>query len=219
MQPAEQRTDGPSGAGRAGVIRGILVIVTAVAIGAFVIARGLDDTSTEVVAAATDDDADRDDADADVDGTDPSVEIAGAEADTDGAASGGTATTDDTAAATTIPPTSETTAPAGPVARTPAEITVLVLNGKGTKGVAGRGSTLLQDAGYDVLAPKNADFLGPSLVLYTEGFEPDASAVAAVFGVDPTAVVQPLDPANPPIGDTQGADIIVVIGEDGLIDV
>jgi hypothetical protein len=96
---------------------------------------------------------------------------------------------------------------------------VLVLNGAGAKGIAGRGSAILQEAGYDVLAPRNANFLGPSKIFYTEGFEDEAAAVAGVYSVDPAAVVAPLDPANPPINDTRQANIVVVVGEDGLIQV
>ncbi len=113
-----------------------------------------------------------------------------------------------------------TTTTEAAVARPPAEVSVLVLNGtNGIKGVAGRGTTLITDAGYIGAEPKNADVDGPSVILYVEGYEADARAVAAAFGVDPDAVVQPFDPATSPIADTQGANIIVRVGNDGVIQV
>jgi hypothetical protein len=99
----------------------------------------------------------------------------------------------------------------------PGDVTVLVLNGAGAKGVAGEGVALLDGEGYDTLDPKNATGLGPSQVLYREGSETAASQVASVFGADAAGVVAPLDQAALPIDDTQGADIVVVIGEDGLL--
>lgn len=230
MHEERERFD-RSGPARVGLMRGVLVIVTAVAIGAFVITQGLDESRTDVVAAGADvavggstsqDDASTDDQQAEV-GSDT---IGGATAESPGPAGGGETSPDDgmaaeeeTAAADTEPADTTTSQPAEPEVRSPAEVTVLVLNGAGAKGIAGRGSAVLADAGYDVLAPKNADFLGPSRVLYTDGYAEEAAAVAAVFQVDPVAVVGVLDPADPPIGDTQSANIVVVVGEDGLINV
>ena len=244
MQSERQRVE-RSGAARVGLIRGILVIVTAVAIGAFVLSQGLADDdadgglAAEVVtdgttpadaeaAADTTDGAGGDTADT-ADGADGgSAEVAGAEATSDGAMedssengsmgdgtdADGEAMADDETTSTT-----DDADPAGPEVQTPADVTVLVLNGAGAKGVAGRGSAVLQDAGYDVLAPKNADFLGPSKVLYSDGFEEEAAEVAAAFGVDPVAVVDVLNLDDAPINDTRNANIVVVVGEDGLINV
>ena len=229
---------------RVDVTRGVIVIVLAIAVGAFVVTQGLSDGDDESAAAsdvaavggsgedglesdpvAGDGSSDTTEGiggataeagdggtDATLDGSDPA---AGGEAEadadtmTDGdggsAGDGGSVDSDDD--------------PAGPATQEPADVTVLVLNGAGAKGIAGRGSAILQEAGYDVLAPRNATFLGPSRVLYTEGFDDEAAAVAAAYGVDPAAVVAPLDPSDPPISDTRGADVIVVVGEDGLIQV
>lgn len=239
MHEERQRVD-RSGPARVGLIRGVLVIVTAVAIGAFVVTQGLEDDGTESIAAASDvavGSSDDGSVSADPDGpADGSADADGAD---DGRGTGGDAmagestgdpepTAGDDAATADVgatggdgsDPTSTTgTEPAGPEVRVPADVKVLVLNGAGAKGIAGRGSAILADAGYDVLAPKNADFLGPSLVLYTEGLEEEATAVAEVFGADPAAVVGPLDPADKPIQDTRNADIVVVVGQDGLISV
>jgi hypothetical protein len=94
---------------------------------------------------------------------------------------------------------------------------VLVLNATSKKGVAGKGTELLKGAGYNMLAPKNADALGPSKVLYAEGSLAVAEAVAGVLKVDPAKTVAPLDPAAPPTAAIGNADVIVVIGTDGII--
>lgn len=192
-------------------MRGILVIVTAVAIGAFVLNRGFDDTTVEAVSASED-------------GIGSETQDPSSTTTIDSLTNNTTTTVaaDDSAMEETdetAETTSTTSNPAAPGIRAPADVPVLVLNGAGAKGVAGRGSEVLQTAGYDVLAPKNATVFGPTQVLYTEGFEAEAQAVAEAFGVDPVAVVSAYDPASPPINDIREAIVIVVIGQDGLIDV
>lgn len=205
MQPGDHRHDDGS-LNRVGLMRGILVIVTAVAIGAFVLSRGLDDSSIEAVAAAGDEVAT---GDAEDSTTSTLADIAATTSTTAGSSD---------ASADTESTSSSTTEPAAPVIRAPADVSVLVLNAAGAKGVAGRGSEQLQGAGYEVLAPKNATKLGPTAVLYTENFDAEAQAVAEVFGLDPVSVVAAYDPASPPINDIRDAIVIVVIGQDGLID-
>ncbi|MCP5030871.1 MAG: LytR C-terminal domain-containing protein [Actinomycetia bacterium] len=217
MHPAEHRSVDDNAA-RIGFMRGILVILTAVAIGAFVVAQGLDDNTLEPVAAenTTVDSSLEGSADAAGDGS-----SAGAGLSTTTVAGG-----DDTAASTTDtvavdPTTTETTVtttPPEPTLREPAEVAVLVLNGAGTKGIAGQGAEVMNDAGYQVLAPKNANSLGPSQVLYIEGFEAEARVVAESFGVDPASVLSPYDPGSPPIDEIREANVIVIIGQDGLIE-
>lgn len=116
--------------------------------------------------------------------------------------------------------TTSETAPATPAApRVPAEVKVLVLNGSGgIAGVAGRGTAKLAEAGYATADPADARASAPTVILYTEGFELDAQAVAAVFGV-PVETVAPFDPANSPVDDIQGANVIVRIGNDQLIQI
>lgn len=230
--PNEERIGGLASPG-IGTMRGVVVILTAIAIGAFVVTQGLsEDARTEAVASV---DASSDDETAD-------GEAAGGEAAEDTTVDGAAEATLDTGVApgetapetgvttgdstvdgtTTTQPTDttgDTTPPASPVAQQPADVMVLVLNAAGAKGVAGRGAEVLQSAGYDVLAPKNAEALGPSQILYTEGFEQEANALAAVFAVDPLQVVGPLDPLAKPISDTRDAHVVVVIGQDDLIDV
>ena len=199
------------------VFRGALVIITALIIGGIVIGRGLDRSdNAEAVS--------QDEASADV--ADPAAPADAADqADEADEANGGQETTVTTAAAitpSTVATTEvpvEQTVPTVPELRNPAEVTVLVLNGAQTQGIAARGTEILKAASYTTGAPKNADQGGPSAVLYAEGFEREAVEVAATFSAGLEAIVAPLDPANLPIQDTQNADVIVIIGNDNLIPV
>ena len=239
---------------RVGLMRGILVIVTAVAVGAFVLSRaGFDDSSAATVAGADDPEAaagldgaaldpatdpavdntadnTADDATGQ-DGGSPALGTIGADGSTgstvgdasddgtagatDGGGTGagnGAGSTQTTA--TTAPDTTDSSGPAGPDIAGPAQIAVLVLNAEGTKGIAGQGSEALRDAGYQVLAPRNATNLSAeSRVLYTGDFEAEAVSVATALGSG-AEIVAPLDPANPPLNDVGEAMVVVVIGQD-----
>lgn len=194
------------------VFRGSLVILTALIIGGFVISRGLDEPAENE--AATEE-------------TTGSQEVA-VDNSTDGAATGETAADDATTSTatgvvanpdTTVPAAVDTTevAPEGPAVRVPSEVKVLVLNGAQTQGIAGRGTEVLQAASYQTGAPKNANSQRPSAVLYIEGYQAEAVAVAAAFGPGLETLVQPLDPADAPIDDLQGSHVVVVIGADQLL--
>jgi hypothetical protein len=116
---------------------------------------------------------------------------------------------------TQTPP--ETPVPAVAEPRPPSEVRVLVLNGSGRQGVAARGTQFFSQAGYDTAEPENAPGPGPSAIVYADGYAEEANAAAVALGLDPALVVRPLDPAAPPIADTQGANLVVVAGTDGLI--
>lgn len=225
MQPTEYQTI-DDGSVRASLVRGLLVIATAIAVGAFVLSQGLDDVTVEAVASADEGGAalgatgellGDDDGAAGSEDPDPVAEEPG------GAGTMGTVGSETSMTTVATEPVADTTSssaveqPAEPGVRAPAEVPVLVLNGVGTKGIAADGVTVLKNAGYDVLAPRNATTLGPSEVLYLEGFEAEAQAVATVFGADPAAVVVPYDPADPPFDDIRNAMVIVVLGQDGVI--
>ncbi|MEM7321766.1 MAG: LytR C-terminal domain-containing protein [Actinomycetota bacterium] len=182
------------------VFRGSLVILTALVIGGFVITRGLDESSAEDTTAEA---------------------VADADAADDAAPAEATTTTAvvTTVPETTAPTVAETTAvaPEGPAVRAPSEVKVLVLNGAQTQGIAGRGTEVLQAASYQTGAPKNATTQRPSAIYYIEGYQAEALAVGETFGPGLETLVQPLDPADIPIDDTQAAHIIVVIGADQLL--
>lgn len=176
--------------------RGVAVIAVAVIVGLLLMRQGLGERS--VVAAETSDVTTAENSD----GNDANI------------------VTDDTTVSTEPEVEEPTPTTPPPVVRPPAEVKVLVVNGTaGIKGVAKRGADLVSGQGYVAADPKNADIDGASVILYIEGYEADARALATVFGVDPNAVVQPFDPATSPIADTQGANLIVRVGNDGVIQV
>ncbi len=196
------------------IFRGALVIVTAVVIGGFVISRGLDGNDSQEVTSPDTSVVELDDA------AQPGDTLTG------------TTLIDDQAVTTPSSPivsqptpadqsTSEVTPtetpPDVPSLRPPAEVRVLVLNGAKTQGIAARGTEALLAEGYQTAAPKNATTQRPSAVLFIEGYQAEATEVAAVYGPGLETLVQPLDPADPPIDDMQDAAVIVVIGPDGLI--
>lgn len=135
------------------------------------------------------------------------------------------------ASALTAPETSATTATTAKAATTgpatikapaaqasgPAAISVLVLNAGAVKGAAGKEAQALTNAGYTVLAPRNADTLRPSAVLYIAGHDADARAVAQTLKVKNTAIIRALNPADPPVSGLGDAEVIVVLGSDGQI--
>lgn len=190
--------DSGEGFGRsAGVnaARGIAVIVGAVLLGVFLMVRGVDDDAVAADETTTTTVAD----DAGDGGEEPAEDVITTLPPDDGAG----AATDDTLGAQ----------------RSPAEVLTLALNGTEPResGVAGRTRDRLQAAGYLAADPKNADTSGPSVILFVEGYESDARAIAEIFGVDADAVVAPFDPATSPIADTQNANVIVMAGSDGVI--
>jgi hypothetical protein len=97
--------------------------------------------------------------------------------------------------------------------RSPADIKVLPTNGTSTAGAAANAGNRLKSAGYNVLAASNTTAPATaSNVFYNPGFEREARVVAQLLGF-PDATVQPM-PTPPPVADTRGADVIVVVGPD-----
>ncbi|MCC5951780.1 MAG: LytR C-terminal domain-containing protein [Acidimicrobiia bacterium] len=109
------------------------------------------------------------------------------------------------------PPTLDPSQTTTTVVRPPAEVQVVVANATGgTVGAAGTIGGELEGAGYDVVGLADAAPVASTQVLYAEGFEPDADAVAAALGADPTSVAALPDP--PPVPDLQGAQVVVLVG-------
>jgi hypothetical protein len=116
-------------------------------------------------------------------------------------------TTDSTAA--TGETTTTTTAQAP---RDPATVTVLVANGAGIQGLAGRITDQLEAQNY--LTANATDTLAPadeSMVFYTPGYEADAAAIAALLTPPPATAPLP-DP--PPVADMAGANVLIVAAAD-----
>lgn len=109
---------------------------------------------------------------------------------------------------TSLLPTSTTKAP-----RAPAEVKVLVANGTGTTGFAGKVTTLLQGAAYNALSPTDSSrTVDATLVEYKPDFEPEARAIAQLLMV-PASALRPMED-TPPVASTRDADVLVIAGPD-----
>lgn len=98
-------------------------------------------------------------------------------------------------------------------ARPPAEVSVVVLNGTSVSGAAGKYSTAIGTAGYQMLEPGDAATKIPATqVFFAPGFEMEAAAVALAAGVP--ATVTPAALPTPPPGEVGTANVVVVIGAD-----
>ncbi len=109
---------------------------------------------------------------------------------------------------------STTTTTTAPSAAERSSVKVLVANDSTTNGVAAAYTTLLQHAGWSLLAPANAKPppRATSAVYYAPNRRADADALAASLGIAASEVF-PLSPATP-IADTTGIDLVLVVGAD-----
>ena len=101
-------------------------------------------------------------------------------------------------------------------ARQPSTVKVIAVNATATSGVAGRATARLTTAGYNALAPGNATAAykatKPTTIVYvvTAGYDREAAAIAALFGL-PSSSVKPL-PTPSPSTDIKDVNVAVVIG-------
>jgi len=97
--------------------------------------------------------------------------------------------------------------------RVPGDIKVLPANGTNVAGAGLVTFNRLKAAGYDVLAASNTDNpASTSNVFFNPGFDREAQVVAQLLGL-PDSAIQAM-PTPPPVSDTRGADVIVVVGPD-----
>lgn len=161
--------------------RGIALVLLAIVLGFFLLAKGLDSEGAIV-------DTETGDVVKD-DGSDD--------------------TTVDTVPDDGTPATSVLT----PTTRPAAEVKVLVANGSGVSGAAGRVSEQLQPFGFLMVEPSNAPSTSVTIVYYAPGYQGEGEAVAAKLGVD-AANVQPLPVPAPPINRIGDANVVVQLGPD-----
>lgn len=115
-------------------------------------------------------------------------------------------TTTSPEATTTLPAPTSTVA-----ARAPKDVKVLSANGTDVKGAARKVTDTLRAAGFNVLAPVDAgQSVTTSAVFFTSGFEREAEAVAGALGLGAEAVRA--IPTPPPLPDTRGANVVVIVG-------
>ncbi len=127
---------------------------------------------------------------------------------TDGGNGGGS----DSSATTTIVTTTTAAPPSTTVNM--AGTKIVVANGSGVGGSAGRLSDALREEGYAVIEPTNAvrnDYTVTE-IYHLPGFEAQAGVVARELGVAVTGLLP--DPSPVPPEGVQDANVIVVLGTD-----
>ncbi|MBJ31090.1 MAG: hypothetical protein CL466_06690 [Acidimicrobiaceae bacterium] len=136
-----------------------------------------------------------------------------------GSSSGSTDTTPTIAATTptTVVPT--TTAPPMPEpTHAPNEVKVLVANGSGVSGAAGKVTDMLSPLGWAMESPANADKTSISGIYYKAGYARDARVIQEHFGEDPNILQQiPTGGLAVPANAEErvaNADIIIILGSD-----
>jgi len=191
---------GPSNA--AAAPRGVLLIVVAVALGVLLLWKGLG--ASEFAVAPTPEET--------------------ATTTTEGVT---TDTTDDPEAPTETgidgEPLDTTTTTIFPVATLPPnEVTVLVANGARISRAATSVTDRITPAGYTLLAPANADVTTQTTIFYRSGFLNEAKGLMDFLELDdPNLLVSmPARGLAVPEGTVERvgqADIVVILGSDGLI--
>ena len=192
--------------------RGAMLIALAVVIGLVLLAFALDDPA-EVIASG-DDSSQTSDGSDDLD--DSTTSDDGTSTDD------GTGAVDDTGT-TTIPTITTTTAVVSST-NPPAEVTVLVANGTGERGVAGAVSDKIAARGFVTLEPANAPSTELSVIYYRETYDGDAREIATIIGAPADVITN--WPAEGTIGVASNAiedgrldsaNVVVIIGADGRI--
>jgi LytR cell envelope-related transcriptional attenuator len=91
---------------------------------------------------------------------------------------------------------------------------IVVANGSGVGGSAGRMSDVLREEGYAVIEPTNAvrNDYAVTEIYFTQGFEAQAGVVARELGVAVTGLLP--DPSPVPADGIQDANVIIVLGKD-----
>ena len=197
MTPQHSHSSGGGSAGRA-----IVLVIVAVALGAFLLSRGFDGSDDSSTDASNGDTG----AESSPTGGDDPEESTEADA---------TSTTTTTTTTTTAPPV---------VTHLPGEVKVAVMNGTGERGRASRTAGTLNASGY-VTAAKNTeqDRVEESVIYYKAGYGDDAKAVASVLGAPPdiitpapgtimTLIRNPETPEN-----LEDFNIFAVVGNDDVI--
>lgn len=131
-------------------------------------------------------------------------------------ATGTKSTTTKKPAATAAPttPGSVITTPTTVGVRSPSSVKVLVANGTTAPGAATRYAAKLHGLGYNTLAPIDTTVLGvkSTSVYYAPSYQQEAALIAQQIAA-PASAVQPM-PAQLPVRTINGANILVVLGQD-----
>ena len=129
-------------------------------------------------------------------------------------AAGGDAETPPTT--TVAPTTTQELFPEPPHA--PNEVKVLVANGSGVSGAAGKVTDLLSTLGWAMASPANAEKASATRIYYRTGYVADAKVIVDHFGefADILEEMPPGGPAVPPNAEERvaNADIVLILGSD-----
>lgn len=201
---------GPGGSSPVGPIdsRALILIGAAVVIGLLLLAKGFDTGGGTVTATGPTTDTAADTAD-------------GGDAGGDTVAPGDTTTSivEGTDTGTAAP--GDTTVTTPPTLRDPSEVTVLVANGSGEPGVAGVLQERLTALNY-VADAANAQASSASQILYREGLDADAAALAEAIGAPATTLRLLAAGEVPPVAAdavdrANTSDVVIIMGSDAAI--
>ena len=114
------------------------------------------------------------------------------------------------------PPTPEDLFPEPTYA--PNEVKVLVANGSGVSGAAGKVTDMLSPLGWAMESPANADKTSTSGIYYKTGYAHNARLIQDHFGEDPSILSQ-FPPGGVAVPDgaldrVDNADIVIILGSD-----
>ena len=201
---------GPSNA--AAMPRAVLLVGVAVAIGLLMLWKGLDDSPVAAdrqAPAITDD----------VTGADPGTGGADPAVVTTEPVAGGVVDADAMAPTSAVPTTTEAlfTTPT----HYPNEVKILVANGSGVSGAAGKVTDMLSPLGWTMESPANADKTGTTRVYYRNGYQADARKIVEHFGEIPSLLEKmPTGGLEVPAkaeDRVANANIVVILGSDQRI--
>ena len=102
-------------------------------------------------------------------------------------------------------------------ARPNSQVRVLVANGSGIDGQAGRLTDTLRNQSFNVLPPKTGAARTTSVIYYRPGFDVEAEVVRTVLNTQ--TPVAPIPVPDPIVGDgidLVTADVLVLVGSDQL---
>ena len=114
----------------------------------------------------------------------------------------------------TEPGSQSTTPPGTPSLRPPEEVRVLVANGSGIQGAAGRLTDRLNAASYLTLSPRNTvNTQTASIIYFMPTYGLDAVAIAGILDADAESLIRPLpSPVPSLVGGIEDAQILILLG-------
>jgi hypothetical protein len=110
--------------------------------------------------------------------------------------------------------TAQQTTTAVTTVHVPSEVLVRVGNGARRGGIASAGTSIVEQAGYPTLSPKNAPSTEASIIYFVEGYQADAIAIARLLNVAEAQIA--MMPADPGIPQNE-ALLVVILGADTTV--